>query len=506
MRRSVAFTALALSGVLLAGCSTSPANDAAPETSAPAAAADPTAIVDIRVGLEPTSLDVTTTSGAGLVQVMRGNVYQGLVGLTEDRTIVPALATEWEVSEDGLTYTFTVRDGVVFHDGTPMTMDDVVASLTAASADDSKNPDAKRMTGVVSVTATDDSTVEIVLAERDINFLETLTTGAGYITSQTSTVDLASATNGTGPYTLGQWNRGATLSLEPFADYWGDAPSNGGVVFHYIADEATAATALRGGELDVLVGASPETTDLLVADNAFQVAEGESTSWMTLGFNHTVEPLKDQRVREAIRRSIDKSELIEVLGGQALEVGTITVPSDTWHVDATDTAAFDTAEAKKLLKEAGYEDLELTLTVSNTYDTIITEFIAAELAEVGVDVKIETVEFATWLEDVYTNKKFELTMVLHVDPATATYYANPNYYWSYDNAKVQGLIADARTALTEDERDEAMREAVTLVAEDSASDWLYSPKNIIVAGADVAGFAVDRNSTNFPVSGITIAE
>lgn len=499
MRRTIASTALVLGGLLLAGCAT------APGTSGEAPIATD-AIIDIRVGLEPTSLDVTTTSGAGLVQVMRGNVYEGLVGLSEDLEILPALASDWEISDDGLTYTFTIREGVVFHDGTPMTIDDVVASLQASSAEGSMNPDAKRMGSVATVEASDDTTLVVTLAERDINFLDSLTTSAGYVVPAESSIDLAAATNGTGPYTLDQWNRGATLALEPFDKYWGEAPLNDGVVFHYIADETTAATALQGGEVDILAGVTAETADLLRGAGEFQVIEGDSTSWMTLGFNHNFAPLKDQRVRQALRQAIDKEELIQVIGGQAIEVGTITVPTDSWHVDATDTAAYNPEASRALLAESGYENLDLTLTVSNTYDTIITEFIAAELAEVGVNVTIDTVEFATWLEDVYTNKDFELTMVLHVDPATITYYGNPGYYWSYNNAEAQALVTAARQAASPEVRDEKLREVAELVAADSASDWLYSPQTVVVAGKNVSGFPVDRISNNFRVSGITVAE
>ena len=499
MRRTIASTALVLGGLLLAGCATAPGS-----TGDIPVATD--AIIDIRVGLEPTSLDVTTTSGAGLVQVMRGNVYEGLVGLSEDLEILPALASDWEISDDGLVYTFTIRDGVVFHDGTPMTIDDVVASLQASSAEGSMNPAAKRMASVATVEATDENTLVVTLAERDINFLESLTTSAGYIVAAESSIDLAAATNGTGPYTLDQWNRGATLSLELFDDYWGEAPLNDGVVFHYIADETTAATALQGGEVDILAGVTAETADLLRGADEFQVVEGDSTSWMTMGFNHNFAPLQDQRVRQALRQAIDKEELIQVIGGQAIEVGTITVPTDTWHVDATDSAPYDPEASRELLAEAGYETLDLTLTVSNTYDTIITEFIAAELAEVGVNVTIDTVEFATWLEDVYTNKDFELTMVLHVDPATITYYGNPGYYWSYNNAEAQSLVTAARQAESAEIRDEKLREVAELVAADSASDWLYSPQTVVVAGKNVSGFPVDRISNNFRVSGITVAE
>ena len=500
MRKTFAATAILLSGAILVGCSSSPSDTKT------AAVVNPDGIVDIRVSIEPTGLDVTNTSGAALQQLMRGNVYEGLVGRTDEGSITPALASEWEVSEDGKTYTFTLRDGVTFHDGTPLTADDVVESLQASRSEGSQNPDAKRMTAVETVEAPDAQTVVINLSAQDINFLDALTTSAGLVVSQASTVDRASEANGTGPYTVAQWNQGSTITLEPFADYWGDAPQNGGAVFHYITDETTAATAMSSGDLDLMLGVTPETAELFRSDDAFQVVDGDSTSWMVLGMNHEVEALSDQRVRQALRQGIDKAGLIEVTGGQSMEVGTITVPSDTWHVDETDSAPYDPEAARKLLAEAGQSDLELTLTVANTYDSIIAEYIASQLSEIGVTINIETVEFAAWLENAFNQKQYELTVVMHVDPQMITYYANPDYYWNYDNAEVQSLVTAARETDDTSVRDENLREVASILAEDSASDWLYSPQTVIVADDGAAGFAVDRIANHFLLSDITVAQ
>lgn len=502
MRKLIGPAALLVGGLLLAGCTSSSSS----ALEGGAGSVNASAVIDIQVGLEPTSLDVRTTSGAALVQLMRGNVYQGLVGISEDLEILPALASEWEISEDGLTYTFTVREGVKFHDGTDMTIDDVVRSLEAASADDSLNPDAKRMGAVDAIEATDDTTVVITLTQRDINFLDTLTTAAGFVTPHSDGLDLSSSSNGTGPYTVDQWNQGSTISLVPFTEYWGDAPQNGGVTFHYITDPTTAATALRSGEIDMIAGTTPETAALFADDDAFTVTEGASTNWMTLGFNNTSGPLADQRVRQALRQGINKQELIEVIGGGALEVGSMTVPTDPWYVDTLDVAPFDQDAAKQLLADAGHENLELTLTVSNTYDTIISEFIAAELAEIGVNVTIDSVEFATWLEKAYTNKDYELTMVLHVDPSTLSYYGNPAYYWNYDNAEAQQLVAESSTAASVEERNEKLSKLAQIVAEDSASDWLYSPQTLIVTDSALDGYPTGRIANNLRLSTITVTE
>lgn len=502
--RKLAGPALLLTGaLLLAGCSSSsPSGDG----DASAGEIDPTAIVNINPGNEPSNLDVRATSGAGLTQLMRYNVYETLVGIDENFEIYPLLASEYEVSEDGLTYTFTIRDGVKFHDGSDLDVEDVVASLEEVTAPESVVPGATRMTAVDTIEATDDSTVVITLSNRDINFLETLTTWAGYIVSSENEVDLKSEANGTGPYTVAQWNQGSTITLEPNADYWGEAPKNGGVVMHYITDDTTRQTALRSGEIDMVVTASNDTANLFRDNEAYTVTEGASSNMMTLGFNNQSEVLSDQRVRQAIRQAINREELIEVIGGNADEVGSMVTPSDPWFVDLTDVAPYDPEAAKALLAEAGQENLSLTLKVSNTYLPIISEFIAAELEEVGIDLKIEQMEFAAWLDDVYTAKNYELTMVLHVDPTTLTYYGNPDYYWNYDNPEVQQLVAEAKEAASLEERDEKLRKVATIVSEESASDWLYAPANLTVANSKLSGYPTGRTADNLPLANITVSE
>ncbi|MGV9768229.1 ABC transporter substrate-binding protein [Microbacterium sp. NPDC003461] len=502
-RKLLVLPLLAVSGLVLAGCASATGTSAT--EAGMESAADTDATVHLQVGLEPTSLDVSAQSGASLEQLLIPNVYEGLVDADGEGGFEPALATDWTVSDDGLTYTFTIRDDVAFHSGSPLTMDDVVWSLEAAAADDSLNPDAGLFAGIDEITPVDDSTLEITLASRDSDFLESLTSNAGVILEEGADVDLANETNGTGPYTVTQWNQGSTITLERNDDYWGEAPLNREVVFHYMTDATTAANALLAGEIDVLTTTTADTLSMFEGDDAFTLTEGDSRSWMTLGFNNAVEPLNDERVRHAIRRAIDKDGLIEVLGGQATRVGSMASPADPWYEDLTDIDAYDPESARELLAEAGQEDLELTFRVSNTYDTRISEYVAAQLAEVGIDVTIEQMEFSSWLEQVFTGGDYEMTMVLHVAPALAKNYSNPDYYWNYDDATAQQLVADAREALELEERNEKLRELARHISEQAVSDWLFSPTATIVASADVTGFPVDGIANRLPVSGIQVA-
>lgn len=496
MRRPLALTAVALSGILLAGCASTP------ET--PTADVNTDATINIQVGLEPTSLDVRSTAGASLQQLLIGNVYEGLVARIPGGEVEPALATVWTVSDDGLTYSFDLRDAV-FHDGAPLTVDDVVSSLEAASAEGSLNPDAKKMTGVASVAAVDDDTVEIALDARDINFLDTLASTGGLIVRANEGADLANVTNGTGPYGVEQWNKGATIALERFDDYWGDAPLNKTVVFHYIAEPTTALNALATGEVDILTGATAETVEYFEGEGEMVITAGEATSWMTLGMNSKSGPLADVDVSRAINMAVDKAGLVEALGGYASIPSSLTATTDPWYTDLSDVNPYDPEAARALLAEAGYTDLNLTLTVANNYDTKISEYVAAQLAEVGISLEIVSVEFSTWLEQVYNGKEYELTLVLHVDPWTLTYYGNPDYYWNYDDTTAQQLVVAAREAADFAERDELLSELAVRVAAQAASGWLYSPQSMVIATPAVTGYPVDRIANHLPVSEISVA-
>lgn len=505
---TAAAAVIIVSSLALAACSSnsSSAGTTAAEstTSVEAAAYDPDATVDIQVGLEPTSLDVSTTSGAALEQILIPNVYEGLVDRTAEGEYEPALAEDWEVSDDGLTYTFTLREAT-FHNGSAVEASDVVWSLNTARAEDSVNPDASRLARVAEVTAVDESSVAVVLSERDINFLDALTTNAGVILDEQADTDLASASNGTGPYTVAQWNQGSTLTLERYDDYWGETAHNAEVVFHFIDDASTAANALSAGEIDIFTTSSADTTPLFEEDDGFTITEGDSTSWMTLGFNASTAPFDDVNVRRAVRMAIDKEGMIEILGGQAIEVGGMSVPSDPWYEDLTDIDAYDPEAARELLDGAGIDTLQVTFRVANTYDTRIGEYIVAQLAEVGIEVTIETMEFSTWLEDVFQGGDYQMTMVLHVDPWMVNNYGNADYYWHYDDATAQELVVEARQSQTMEERDEVMQELVRYVSEQAASDWLYSPTTVVVASADVTGYPVDRIANRLPVSSIEVA-
>ena len=479
-------TVLAATSLLAAGVLALTACSGGSEPSAPTATGepDPDASVAIRLVLEPSNLDIRQTAGAALDQILVDNIYQGLVARTPEQDIVPALASDWTVSPDGLTYTFTVREGVTFHDGQPLTPQDVVWSLTTR-----KNTpewrDSARLANVTTIAA-DGQDVVLTLAEPDSSLLWNLTGRAGIILKEGDTVDYQTAANGTGPFVLDDWREGDSIVFVRNEAYWGDTAGVAEVVFDYIPDNQAALNAALAGEIDVVTGFDATLKEQVEETGDFALVLGQSTDKGTLAFNQTSGPLADQRVRQAIRQAIDHDAFVEALGAGQTQYGPIP-ELDPGHEDLSDVAPYDPEAARALLQEAGEEDLELTLTIPNFYPTTIPQILVSDLNEVGITLEVESVDFPTWLNDVYTNRDYDLSFVLHTEARDFENWANPEYYFTYDNPEVQDLYAQSLAATDESEAADLLAEAAQLVSEDAAADWLYNGASVVAVGTNISG-------------------
>jgi len=484
MLRRTALAASALlvsSALLLAACSAGTAD-------APTAAGkpDPDASAVIRLVLEPGNLDIRQTSGAALDQILVDNIYEGLIRRTPEQEIEPALASDWTVSEDGLTYTFELREGVTFHDGQALSPQDVVWSLTTRR-DTPEFSDSERLANVSTVTA-EGQTITLTLSAPDSTLLWNLTGRAGIILKEGDTVDYKTAENGTGPFLLDDWRQGDSITFARNDEYWGERAQIGEVVFDYIPDPQAALNAALAGEVDVVTGFDANLEEQIEADGAFELVLGESTDKGTLAFNQTSGPLADRRVRQAIRQAIDHDAFVEaVASGQTL-YGPI--PSlDPGYQDLSEVAPYDPEAAKDLLKEAGAEDLTLTLTIPAFYSTSvpIAQILVSDLNEVGITLEVDSVDFSTWLNDVYVNKDYELSYVLHTEARDFENWAKPDYYFTYDNPEVQRLYQESVAATDPEEAADLLAEAARIVSEDAAADWILNGASVVAVGTNITG-------------------
>ena len=396
--------------------------------------------------LEPTSLDIVTQAGAALDQVLLDNVYETLLVATDTGEIAAGLTEVPEMSEDGLTYTFTVPEGVTFHNGDALTALDIVCSIEGFRAPTGSG--AEQLSAIASVEATDDATVVVTLTQRDNDLLYRLTRREGAVL-QAGASDLGNSAIGTGPFTFTEWNQGSSITLTRFDGYHGEPAGVAEVTFQYFTDPNAAVNALTSGDADLLTGVNTDLVGQFEGDDNYVVSQGTTNGEFTLGMNNSKAPFDDPAVRRAIRQAIDKEGYLALLNGFGTIIGGPVPPTDPWFEDLSGDLPYDPEAAAAALREAGVDEgTEITLTWPNFYPTTSAEFVASQLAEVGLEVEIETVEFSVWLEQVYTNADYDLTAVLHVEPRDIGNYANPDYYWRYDNPEVQQLVADAKIAET----------------------------------------------------------
>lgn len=455
---------------------------------------------------EPAGLDMITVSGAGTPFVLLYNVYETLVKLDGDGNIRPLLASEWTTSQDNTVYTFTLDHGARFASGTDVTAAAVVASFERSRSDEATDQIRAKWAVVDTIEAIDDDTVEVTLTQASNRWLYEMTGPAGIVADPTGDADLNTSPAGSGPYEFVSWDEGASIELRANDGYWGTPARFDEVTFRYYADPNAMNTAMLAGQLDIISNlTTPQAIEQFADESRFKVYEGTTDGEVVLGFNHRTEALQDLKVRQAINHAIDRQALVDaVWGGKGTLIGSMVPPTDPWYEDLSDTYPYDPDEARRLLAEAGYADgLTLRLRVPNLpYGPPSGRFIAAQLEEVGITVELDELEFpARWLELVFTNHDYDMTVVAHVEPRDLDAFANPDYYWGYDNPEFQRLVAEA-DAGTWEEQVTKLQEAARILAEDAAADWLFLLPNIVVTTTDISGIQANQISLSFDLTTI----
>ncbi|WP_181871595.1 ABC transporter substrate-binding protein [Sphaerisporangium album] len=469
----------------------------------PTGSSDGDATIGVGSLYEPQNLDNTAGGGQGVTEAFNGNVYEGLFRLTDDGKVENLLAEDYKVSEDGLTYTFTLRDGVKFHSGDPLTSADVKYSIEKVTAKDSQSARKSSFEAIKKIDTPDDHTLAVTLADKSISFVYNLS----YVWVVNDTAkDLATSEDGTGPYKLGAWKRGSTLSLDRFPGYWGTAASNKQVVFHYFTDAAALNNALLTNAVDVVTSEqSPDALAQFSGNPDYKVNNGKSTTKLLLAFNDRKAPFDKPLVRKAVSSAIDDKKLLTSIWGEyGTLIGSMVPPTDPWYEDLTSVNPYDVNLAKKELSDAGYPNgFSFTLDTPN-YDPHPTAatFIKSELAKVGVTVTINVITADEWYTKVYKNRDFAATLQEHVNDRDVVWYGDPDFYWGYDNPQVAAWVKEAERSDTTEAQTELLKKANRQIAEDAASDWLYLYPQIVVASSKLSGYPVNGLNSQFYAYGI----
>ena len=452
---------------------------------------------DITVGLqlEPPHLDPTSAAAGAIDQVLYSNVFEGLTRFAEDGSIVPGLAEAWTVSPDGTIYTFSLRQGVRFHDGTAMDAGDVKFSLDRARAEDSTNAQKSLFAGIESVEVIDAATVAVTLAEPNGRFPFNMAWGDAVIVAEESIAGIRTAPVGTGPFILERWQKGDRIVLARSPDYWGRQPALAEVVFRFVSDPNAAHAALMAGDIDAFSGyPAPETLAAFEADPRFRVLSGSTEGETILAINNRAAPFDDARVRAAIAHAIDRRAVIDgAMFGYGTPIGTHFAPHHPDYEDLTELSRHDPERARTLLAEAGLEGgFETTLKLPPpSYARRGGEIVQAQLAQVGITARIETLEWAQWLEQVFRGKDYGLTIVSHTEPFDIGIYARPDYYFQYDSPEFRETMSALDRSNDAGERRALAIRAQRIIAEDHVNGFLFQLPQISVVDAGVAGMWVN---------------
>ncbi len=457
--------------------------------------------VTIGLKLAPVSLDIRHQSGSAIEQVLIGNVYEGLLSRDSDNKVQPGLAKSWDISNDGTTYTFHLNENMNFSNGDKLDADDVAWSINQLKEKQYYN--ANQVESLDKAEAVDADTVRLTLDAPDSNLLWYLTGRPGLVFDKNATYNAKTEAVGSGPYTVESFDPASKMVLKANPKYWGSAhkPATEHVVLKFITDDNAAVNALKGGDVDVL---SPVNATLAKSldTNTYRVSAADGSDKFVLAFNCTNDKLEDKRVRQAIRYGINHKEIIASRGNVDYALGGPIPSVDPGYEDLTGLYPYNVSKARQLMKDAGYSTdnpLRLTLTYANTYGSELGDQLKSQLAKIGIDLKINYVEFSTWLQDVHANGNYELSLVDHAESHDFYKWTTPDYYYHYDGKQAREWYAKALESTDEQQSADYLKRAAKAVSEDAPADWLFGYRVTVASNKHVQGFPSKLSQTVLPL-------
>lgn len=515
---SLALLLMLVLSTILAACS-SDSSDGGKGEDKGGDSAEPKILVFGRGG-DSVSLDPARATDGESFKVTQ-NVFETLLNFGDkDTTINEGLATKWEPSEDGLTYTFTLREGVKFHDGTDFNAEAVVKNFERwANGTEDQFPYYASMFGgfkgdeghvIDSVTADGDYTVVFKLKRPQSPFLKNIAMSPFAIASPTAFEKFGDKFGdnpvGTGPFTFVEWKKNDSITIDKNADYWDkELPKLDKVIFRAIPDNSARLNALSTNEIDLADGINPSDTKTVTDNAKLQLFERPSMNVGYLGLTNTRPPFDNVKVRQAVNHAIDKQAIIDAFFNGGAEIAKNPMPSSiSGYNDDIAGYDFNPEKAKALLKEAGFEDgfeMELwAMPVPRPYmpdGTKVAEVIQKNLADIGIKAKIVSYEWATYLEKTKNGEADAFMLGWTGDNGDADNFLytlldkdniGSNNYSFYSNDKVHDILIAAQSEVDEDKRNELYAQAQEIIFEDAPWVPLAHSTPLLAGNADLVNF------------------
>lgn len=477
----------------LGGC----AGGKSPEVD-PSADTTPTYGGSVVVGVQQDidSLDPHKATAAGTKEILF-NIFEGLLKTDENGKLIDAVAKSHSISEDGLTYTFTLRDGIKFHNGNPVTVEDVEYSLKRASGLLDGTALVSSLKTLTSVDIIDDKTVQVTTSSANLELIYSFTTA---IIPKGSGEAEGSDPIGTGPFAFVSYKPQEGLVLKKNADYWQQGlPYLDEVTFKIITSGDTALMELKGHSIDMFSYLTDSQAEEL--KDEYQILAAPSDVVQALFLNNAEAPLDNMKVRQAICYALDKDRANEfVTGGNSKIISTAMLPTlSDYYTDLNGIygTGANIEKAKELLKEAGYPDgVEFTIDVPSNYEAHVqtAEVIAEQLKDAGINCKINLIDWNSWLEDVYTNRKYQATVCGITSDMTPGYLLtrfqsdSKKNFINFSSKEYDEVYKKAESSLKMDEKVEYYKQVQKILTEEAGSAFIQVPPITIAMNQKLQGY------------------
>lgn len=508
IKNGILFVLIGLMLMIAQACSTksSTSNEAASKQEGPKQGGTLTVV---RLS-DATKLDPHFITDIPSANIVYQKVYEGLVEPDKDFKIQPLLAKEWKVI-DGTTWEFKLREGIKFHDGAPFNADAVKKTFDRLLDPKTASPQREKFSMIKEVKVVDENTVQLILEYPYAPLLSILASNEGSIISPKALAEnpdtLSQHPVGTGPFVFESWKTGQEISLKKNENYWGKKPNIDRVVFKVVPEDATRLAMIETGEAQINDQVPVTEIDRIEASDKMGLYRTEGLAVEYVGFNTKKKPFDDVRVRKAISHAIEREAIIK---GVYNNVGTLAnvamSPKVFGYSDKVKPYDYDLNEAKKLLKEAGYEKgLKVTLLTSDRKERInMAEVIQSQLKGIGVDVKIQVMEYGAYIGMI---EKGEHDMAIggwgnatgdgdynQYNLFHSASQGPPGNHFYYSNPEVDKMIEAARRETDEKKRLKLYEEVMQKEIDDAVYVPIRNYEHIAAYSKNVSGFWLNAAS------------
>jgi len=445
--------------------------------------------------IDPEGLDPQRTAAASTFSVTN-NIYDTLVGVDSDWNVIPRLAKSWEVSQDGMEITFTLRDDVYFHNGRQLKSSDIEFSFNRLK--DEESPKAKDYENIIKIEVIDDYNIKFITEKLDVELLKWFAYPWTAIVPEEAVDNLKTNPVGTGAFTLKEWIPQQHIILERNENYYGDKAKLETVKLVLIPDATSLIAGLQIGDLDI-IPLSGDQVNMLKDNSEYKILSESMNAVQIMSINTKNEILANEKVRQAMSMAINKDDVISASTfGYGDKIGSHLPSTSPDYYDTNNVMEYNVEKAKELLKEAGYENgFEIKMTLPKNYQLHVDagQVIADQLSKIGIKVNIEIVEWGTWLSEVYGAKNFETTVVGHTGRLDSyaflkRYKSDSDDYISLRTGEVDELLDQALQELDAEKRKEIYKEIQIVLANKLPAIYIQAPHTILGMSSNVEGMNI----------------